>query len=161
MIRPAQPSDDRAIRAVVTEAFGQPDEADLVERLRGAGDVLLELVADEAGLVVGHLLFRRLATERTLSAAALAPLAVAADRQGQGIGAGLTRLALDIARERGVDAVIVLGDPVYYGRFGFTAKAATQVASPFTGHPAFMAIELTPGALGQPLTVTYAAAFGL
>ena len=57
VIRPAAPEDHAAIRAVVEAAFGQPDEAALVDQLRADGDALVELVAEEGGAVVGHVLF--------------------------------------------------------------------------------------------------------
>src|SRR5690606_41926034 len=58
----------------------------------------------------------------------------------------LTRAGLDACRQAGVEAVVVLGHPAYYPRFGFSAAAAEVLAAPFSG-PAFMALELAPGAL--------------
>jgi putative acetyltransferase len=63
-------------------------------------------------------------------------------------------------RALGAEAVVVLGHPSYYPRFGFSAKAARSIASPYAGNAAFMAMELTPGALAQPLKADYPAAFG-
>jgi putative acetyltransferase len=59
-----------------------------------------------------------------------------------------------------MEAVVVLGHPPYYPRFGFSAQAAAKIASPFAGRPAFMAMALTPGALDAPIRVDYPAAFG-
>jgi putative acetyltransferase len=159
MIRYARPADHAAIAEIVTEAFGQADEAELVARLREDGDVLFELVSEVEGALDGHVLFSRLWADRAEMFAALAPLAVRPGRQRAGIGAALVRAGLDSAREFGAHGVLVLGDPAYYARFGFAAETARQVQAPFTGLPAFMAIGLEPGAFAAPLSVAYPAGF--
>jgi putative acetyltransferase len=159
VIRPALPSDYPGIRAVVSDAFARPDEADLVERLRSSVALLFELVETENDDIVGHIAFSRLESDRPLFFAALAPLAVRTDRQGMGCGARLTKAALRKAKSQGVDAVLVLGDPRYYARFGFSAEAAGLVRSEFSGSPAFLGQALTPGALSQPMTAVYPGAF--
>jgi putative acetyltransferase len=63
-------------------------------------------------------------------------------------------------RALGADAVVVLGHPAYYPRFGFSAEAAKPLVSPYAGSPAFMALELIPGALAATRRVFYPAAFG-
>ena len=95
MIRYARPSDHPAIAAVVTAAFGRPDEAALATRLRADEDTLFEMVAEEDGEVVGHVLFSRLWVDRFELYGALAPLAVRPDRQGQGLGGKLVRAGLE------------------------------------------------------------------
>jgi len=87
-------------------------------------------------------------------------VAVAPEAQGRGIGAALCRAGIEAVRALGVEAVVVLGHPDYYPRFGFSAEAARRLASPYAGSPAFMALELAPGALAAPLKVDYPAAFG-
>ena len=159
MIRPAAPADIPAIRQVVTAAFGQAEEADLVERLRADGDVRVELVAQETGDITGHILFSRLGIG-PIEGAALAPLAVAPAQQRRGIGAALTRAGIERCRELGIPAVVVLGHADYYPRFGFSAALAAPLEAPFSG-PSFMAIELTPGALAGGGRVRYAPAFGI
>lgn len=157
IVRPATPADEAAIREVVCAAFGQSDEALLVDILRRDGDALVELVAEADGQVVGHILFSPMAAEPAMNVAALAPMAVRPVLQCQGIGSKLVREGLDACRARGVEAVIVLGHPEYYPRFGFSAEAAETIEAPFDG-PAFMALSFT-GAL--PRKVGYAPAFGL
>ena len=159
MIRYARPEDHARIAEVVAQAFGQPAEAELVARLRTDGDAMFELVAVEEGDVVGHVLFSRLWADRSELFAALAPLAVRPDRQRSGLGGGLVRAGLEAARDFGAHGVLVLGDPAYYPRFGFSAAAAAQVQAPFRGLPAFMALALEDGAFDQPLTVAYPNAF--
>lgn len=159
MIRHARPTDHAQISAVVEDAFGQPDEARLVERLRADGDVVLELVATRDDEVVGHILFSRLWADRYEMFAALAPLAVRRDLQRTGLGSALVRAALESAKEFGAHGVIVLGHPAYYPRFGFAAETAAKVAAPYSGSPSFMALALEPGAFDGPLTVAYPDAF--
>lgn len=162
-IRDAAPADFPAIRAIVAAAFGQPDEADLVERLRGDGDALAELVTELDGKVAGHILYSRLGIERdgeTLPAAALAPVSVAPPLHNKGIGAALIRAGNTRCANLGLAAIIVLGHPDYYPRLGFSAAAAESLDAPFEG-PAFMALELKPGALKAGGRVRYAKAFGV
>lgn len=159
MIRHARSSDHRAIARIVEAAFGQADEARLVERLRMDGDVLFELVAERDGEVVGHILLSRLWADRAELFAALAPVAVAPSAQNDGVGSALIRRSLETAKEFGAHGVIVLGHPAYYPRFGFSREAASKVASPYSASPAFMAVALEAGALDGPLTVAYPEAF--
>jgi putative acetyltransferase len=161
-IRPEQPGDYEAIGQVNRLAFGGEAEARLVEQLRNEGFVCSSLVAELDGRVVGHILFSDLpivAPETTLRGAALAPLAVRPEHQRQGIGSQLTAAGLDACRAAGVQVVVVLGHPSYYPRFGFSAKLAGQLDSPYSGE-AFMALELAPGALrGMRGKVEYAPPF--
>ena len=86
------PGDYEQITALLDLAFGGTDESRLVAGLRAEGAVILALVADLNGRIVGHILFSELPIETdggTLRAAALAPLAVVPERQRQGIGTAL------------------------------------------------------------------------
>ena len=162
IVRPAVPSDYPAIRTVTTAAFDQTNgnEARIVEGVRAEGLVLVELVAEADGEVVGHVLFNRMRTEPGRAIAGLGPLAVTPASQGIGIGSALARAGIEACRAAGMEAVVVLGHPPYYPRFGFSAEAAAKIASPFSGRPAFMAMALTHGALDRPIRVDYPAAFG-
>ncbi len=163
VIRTVTPADHGAIDALIAAAFRQRDEADLVDRLRRDGEVLFEQVATHGNAIVGHILFSRLpivGSDGSVVAAALAPLCVWPDCQNRGIGADLVDAGLAECRKRRLPAIIVVGDPAYYRRFGFTAAAAWPLAAPFAG-PHFMAIELQPGALKDGGKVCYPAAFGL
>jgi len=148
-IRPEHPGDLEAIREVNRLAFGQEDEGRLVDALRAGGYARLSLVAEEGGRVIGHVLFSDLPirTERgTVGALALAPLAVVPARQKQGVGTLLVREGLRACAEAGHRIVVVVGHPDYYPRFGFSPELTARLKAPFSG-PAFMALELVPGAL--------------
>jgi putative acetyltransferase len=163
-ISAATVADHDAIAALNRAAFGGEDEVGIIQRLRGDDLVAVELVAVRAGAIVGHILLSELPTTmdgRPVGALALAPMAVLPGQQKRGIGGRLIEAALDEGRRLGYAAVIVLGHPGYYPRFGFSAALARKLASPFSGE-AFMALELVPGALaGQAGAVTYPPAFGL
>jgi putative acetyltransferase len=163
-VRAETPADLQAIREVNRRAFGQEDEARLVDALRDGGYARLSLVAEEGGRVLGHILFSDLpiVTQKgTLHALALAPMAVLPERQRQGIGSRLVGEGLRACAQAGHRIVVVLGHPDYYPRFGFSSRLAERLKAPFSG-PAFMALELVPGALenvaGQ---VRYPPPFGL
>ena len=163
MIRPAEPRDFPAIRAIIRHAFGAGDEANLVEDLRAAGDVVCEFVAASDIALQGHILYSRLAIEgagETIAAAALAPVAVLPAFQRQGLGGELIRAGNARCGELGCAAIIVLGHAEYYPRFGFSAATAESLEAPFSG-PHFMALELKPGALKAGGRVRYAKAFGV
>lgn len=160
MIRHVRTADHPAIRAVVEAAFGKPDEADLVERLRAAGDVVFELVEEDDDQIVGHILYSRLWADSVQLFAALAPLAVRPDRQRSGVGKRLTAASIETAKDFGAHAIVVLGHPEYYPKFGFSPEAAGKISCPYSGSPAFMALELEPGALDAPLLMAYPDAFG-
>ena len=162
--RTERPEDYAAIRLVNEEAFGRPDEADLVDRLRAQGVVLASFVAEAEGLIVGHILFSRMSietTDKSIAAVALAPLAVIPKFQRQGIGTMLMAHGLDCLRGGIEQIVFVLGPPDYYQRFGFSADEARFIESPFNPK-SFMALELKPNALdGSRGKVRYPDAFGL
>lgn len=145
-IRDEESGDRSAVRTIVTAAFGQSAEADLVDRLRRDGDTAIALVATDGGTVVGHAVFSPMkAPFRSL---ALAPVAVIPSRQRQGIGRRLIRAGLERAARDGWEAVVVLGDPEYYRRFGFDPEPARGFASPYAG-PHLLILPL-----GGPLPAT-------
>jgi putative acetyltransferase len=144
------------VRAVVAAAFGQDDEAGLVEALHAAGDTAIALVAELDGAIVGHVLFSPMrAPERFLG---LGPVSVTPDFQGCSIGSALIRAGLERARTQGWRGVFVLGHAAYYPRFGFSPEAARGFVSPFAG-PHFMFLALTKDASTEG-RAQYAAAFG-
>jgi len=155
-VRPEQPADRAAIHAVVVAAFGQKDEADLVDVLRDAGDAVVSLVAVEGDRVVGHVMLS--AMQAPFRALGLAPVSVVPDRQSAGLGSALIVEAVRLAHEAGYAAIFVLGDQAYYSRFGFDVEAAAAFSSPYAGHHfAVLALQPLPTTTGA---VEYAPAFG-
>jgi putative acetyltransferase len=149
IIRVETTADQAAIRDVNRSAFNEEGEARLVDALRAGGYARVSLVAEEDSRVVGHILFSTLpivTPEGTVEAVALAPLAVIPSHQQRGIGSMLVREGLRTCAEAGHRIVVVLGHPEFYSRFGFSAKLAECLKSPYSG-PAFMALELVSGAL--------------
>lgn len=133
-LRRAEESDRGAIHDVEQRAFGRADEADLVEKLVAAGDVVLELVAERAGTIVGHILFSRLRVETdgaALTGVALAPLAVLPEEQGTGVGSALVQEAHRRLQAAGETLSLVLGEPSYYGRFGYGHERAKRFESDY------------------------------
>jgi putative acetyltransferase len=156
LIRPARSSDHPAIAELLDAAFAGTDEAGLVERLRAGGHDEIELVAEEQGQILGHILFS--AMQAPFRALALAPLAVAPARQRQGTGAALVHAGHRLAREDGWQGIFVLGDPAYYRRFGYSPEAAKPFSSRYSG-PAFMLLPLDPALPTPGGAVHHAAAF--
>lgn len=151
-IRQEYPHDAQAIRHVHNRAFGGDIEPRLVEMLRDADRVILSLVATAGERVVGHVLFSGVAVEPPAGEsrwAALGPIGVLPGYQGQGIGSKLVSEGLAGCRSRGCDAVVLLGAPGYYSRFGFVRASDLGLTSEFGAGPAFQAVELKRGALNK------------
>jgi putative acetyltransferase len=154
-----------AITRVNAIAFGGSEEADIVRRLRDANAVILSLVAEVGGAVVGHILFSPVAIDTPngeVTAVGLAPMAVLPEHQRKRIGSRLVEEGLRELRLRGYEAVVVLGHPDYYPRFGFARASQFGLRSAIDcADEAFMAIELRPGALaGRTGVVRYRPEFG-
>ncbi len=144
IVRPECAGDEAAIRQILDDAFAGPVEGKLVERLRANGDLVLGLVALQDDKIVGYVAWPRLwiQTPRDqYKAIALAPLAVAPVQQRSGIGSALTHKGLAQLREFGESIVFVLGDPVYYQRFGFSLETTKAYESIYAGDY-FMALKL-------------------
>lgn len=127
-IRQEKEGDEAAIRDVVSRAFApkpfaDPDDELIVERLRADGSLVLSLVAQARGAVIGQVALSP-AKIGDLKYLCLGPLAVLPEFQGKGIGADLVGHALGVAQAYGRNGVVLLGDPNYYGRFGFKKVAA-------------------------------------
>jgi len=146
------PDDAPATRRVHMAAFPGPDEADLVDALRRDPAWLpgLSLVAvDESGLVVGHALLTRLRVGDG-QGLALAPVAVAPEWQRKGVGELVVRAALAAAEDADEKLVVVLGDPGYYGRFGFIPAQRHEVTGPFEVPEAYFQALALPAYDGGP-----------
>jgi len=136
VIRPVEEKDKDAIAGLLDAAFGGDAERRLVACLRDAADVVLELVATHESEVVGHILFSRLRVEDEegeTEAVALAPLAVLPGRQRSGIGSALVENAHHVLGEQGESLSVVLGEPDYYGRFGYRHDRAAGFVCEYQG----------------------------
>ena len=124
--------DVEAIREVNVRAFGQSQEADIVDKLRRNCDELLSLVALKDAHVVGHILFSPVTIEnddRRIKGMGLAPMAVLPEFQRTGIGSRLVRAGIEKLRNTDCPFVIVLGHPEYYPRFGFELASRYGIKS--------------------------------
>ena len=151
-IRPERPADAAAVRAVYRAAFPTPFEADLVDALRPELSPWRAFVAERDGEVVGHLLFTPVSLEPTPAhespLVGLGPMAVHPDHQRSGIGSALADGALAALSAEPIDAVVVLGHPEWYPKFGFRPAKRFGLRPGFEApESAFMALELVPGAL--------------
>lgn len=168
IIRTETPTDYAAVQRLVQQAFLNAAHSDgsehlLVERLRHSDAFVprLSLVAERQGEIVGHILFTKIRIGEA-EALALAPLAVSLAHQKQGIGKALIEQGHQRARELGFHYCVVLGDPNYYGRFGYQPAANWQIRAPFdVPSEYFMAIALQPSAPKIAGVVQYAKEFGL
>jgi putative acetyltransferase len=158
-IRLERPADVAAIHAINGAAFETSAEADLVDALRVRAAPIISLVADHDGSIVGHILFSpvSLTGHDELKIMGLAPMAVVPGQQRRGIGSALVREGLEHCRALGSGAVVVLGHPEFYPRFGFVPALRFGITSEYdVPDEAFMALELEIGVLeGKPGTVRY------
>jgi len=162
-IRAERDNDRDAVHAVNVSAFETPSEANLVDTLREQAQPVVSIVAEENGKVVGHIMFSAVSLSGypDLKMMGLAPMAVVPEHQRQGIGSALVRAGLEQCRQLGSTAVVVLGHPGYYPRFGFSPSSRFGIDSEYeVPEEVFMAIELQPEALSATTgRVKYHAAF--
>jgi putative acetyltransferase len=164
LVRDEKASDHEAVHALHTAAFGRRDEADLVDALRRDVRPQLSLVAERAGGLVGHVFFSPVRIGRAPAAptfAALAPVGVLPEEQGGGAGSALVRAGLDRCPALGWKAVFLVGNPAYYGRFGFELAAPLGFRYQSEAFdPVLQVAILEPGALdGIEGEVVYPDAF--
>jgi putative acetyltransferase len=133
-IRPEQPGDEAAIHDMVRRAFiGRPyadgDEQDVIDRLRADGDLLLSLVAEADGVIIGQITYSPALLENGDEGwVVLGPVAVDPAHQGKGLGRALIEAGEAIMRGRGMAGITVLGNPAIYGRFGFAQNTPMWLA---------------------------------
>ena len=141
-VRRETPEDIAGVRRVNEAAFSEGTEADLVDALREAANPFISLVAEDDGEIVGHICFTPVRVE-TKVILGLAPMAVLPERQRQGIGSKLVEAGLEECRRAGFEAVVVVGHPDYYPRFGFEPAAPKGLVSEYdVPEPVFMIVKL-------------------
>jgi len=163
-IREEEAADRVAIWKINVEAFEGEAEADLVNALRKSGVYCISLVAEEDSLVVGHILFSPVELvphDSDVRLVGLAPMAVRPVLQNRGIGSLLVTEGLRRCLAQGYDAVVVLGHPEYYPRFGFSPAIKYGIRSEYVvPEGVFMVRELRKDSLAEISgTVRYHAAF--
>lgn len=149
-IRQEAPYDFDEVFEIVSSAFGQNNEAILVNSLRKNPNVFipkLSIVATDNDKVIGHILFTKIKiiqdNKNETESLALAPIAVKPEFQNKGIGKQLIKHGLDIARTLQFKSVIVLGHENYYAKFGFVPTEKWNIKSPYNVPKSnFMALEL-------------------
>lgn len=162
-IRDEQPADFAAIANVASRAFADIEHSDqtepaIIAGLRHAGALAVSLVADDDGETIGHIAFSPVLIDgRDCGWFGLGPVSVTPGRQNAGIGSRLIRAGLDRLRARGAEGCVVLGEPAYYGRFGFAGGKRLR----FEGAPPayFMWLDLPPGRSAAAGRVDYHSAF--
>ena len=150
-IRPEKSEDTAVIHQLNEQAFGRAAEANLVAALRRNGKILLSLVAEDNGRVVGHILFSEVvieSAENCLKGVGLAPMAVSPERQNESIGSRLVEAGLAHCRNAGYPFVVVLGHPKLYPRFGFVPASQFGLKSEYdVPDEVFLIIEIEKGSL--------------
>lgn len=163
-VRAEQTEDFETVRQVNLIAFGRENEANLVEQLRSVPSTF-SFVAVAAGQVVGHIFFSPVSVEGTcpepLLILGLAPMAVLPNYQQQGIGSMLVQHSLRECFQLGCRAVVVLGHPTYYPRFGFARASKKSLRCEYdVPDEVFLVLESENGALrGVEGTVKYRSEF--
>ena len=140
------------VREINLRAFGQSDEADMVDRLRKSCPEAISLVAEVENQLVGHILFSPVVIESPsdhVHGMGLAPMSVLPEFQRQGIGSQLVETGLEVVRVAGSPFVVVIGHPKFYPRFGFARASLHGIASEYDDVPdeAFMIVVFDGSAL--------------
>lgn len=156
-VRRSAATDQPAIESLYPAAFPDEDLLPLVRDLLSETNSVISLVATIDSQIAGHVIFTKCGVSGTgIKAALLAPLAVAPARQQRGVGSALVDAGLERLKGEGTDIVCVLGDPAFYGRFGFTRETAVEPPYPlpaeWTG--AWQSLELSEAAARRAGTLS-------
>jgi putative acetyltransferase len=159
-IRPFNSEDVGAVHEVHLRAFdGRSEESRLVKLLHANEKAPVSLVAVLDGRIVAHVLFSPVECDgqgSTLSMVGLAPIGVLPEYQNRGIGSCLIREGLAACRDADYDAVVVLGEPGYYARFGFERASDYGLDNEYGVDAEFMVVLLKSESLdGTSGTIRY------
>ena len=164
-IRTEKATDVDKIWNINAEAFETEAETNLVNALRDSGVSYISLVAEKDNELVGHILFtpvELVGDDTDLKLMGLAPMSVVPKVQNRGIGSVLVEAGIEQCVSKGFDAIVVLGHPEYYPKFGFVPSVKYDIKSEYeVPDEAFMVLELTKGSLqGKQGIIKYHEAFG-
>jgi putative acetyltransferase len=160
-IRSETAADSQTIESLTAAAFlnaphTSHTEQHIISALRRAGQLAVSLVAEAEGIVIAHVAISPVSISDGASGwFGLGPISVVPQQQRRGVGSQLMRAALRILRDGGASGCVVLGEPEYYGRFGFRANSDLVLA----GVPAEYFQALSFDSATPRGTVTYHAAF--
>ena len=160
-IREEAPEDVSLINAVTVAAFlnaphTSHTEQHIVNALRCSGALTMSLVAELDGVLVGHIALSPVSiSDGSTHWFGLGPISVLPAHQGHGVGSALIAAVLAALRQQGAQGCVLLGDPGYYGRFGF--RATPDLVLPGVPPEYFQALHL--GAATARGIVTYHPAF--
>lgn len=159
-IRPEKENDFKQIYDLVKIAFqtakvSDGKEQDFVNQLRISGNYIpeLALVAKENDKLIGHIMLTKIYInncDRKTETLLLAPLSIVLAYRNKGVGSKLINKSFELAKDMGYKSVSLVGDPVYYSRFGFKKSVDLGIRN-FQGIPEeyVQACELVPGALSE------------
>lgn len=162
-IRFENPGDSAQIRTLVLSAFegvshSLQNEARILDALRAAGALTLSLVEEVDGKILGHIAFSPVFIEnKERGWFGLGPLSVAPEAQGKGIGRRLIEKGLDMMRAQGAAGIVLLGDPDFYGKFGFKGNGSLRL--PGVPPTFFLVLPFTTDMIEG--VVSYHKAFGV
>lgn len=134
--------DADGIRRVHSAAFETPLESRLVDLLRERGRLRLSIVVLADEKIIGHIAYSPVTVDGVEIGWGLAPFAVAPGHQGRGAGSRLIRESLAACRGAEIPLVVVLGEPAYYGRFGFRPASELGLVDRYGGGDAFQTLML-------------------
>lgn len=147
-IRPESVDDHAAIHKLTEMAFREAvhsshTEQHIVDALRERGELSISLVAEDAGQLVGHVALSPVSVQDGSQGwFGLGPISVLPEQQGKGVGTALMNAAIEALRAQGARGCVLLGEPGYYGRFGF--RAVPDLLLPGVPADFFQALCLQP-----------------
>ena len=158
-------TDIQQIWQINAKAFETDAEANLVSSLRKSGLPFISMVYEENKKLLGHILFTPVELEghpNNLRIMGLGPMAVTPEMQNNGIGSALVKAGIEQCECEGFNAIIVLGHPNFYPKFGFVPSVKYGIISEYdVPEDVFMVLELNENALkGKEGTIKYHEAFG-
>ncbi len=158
----ANETDRPFILSVVNAAFGRDDEAQLVKKLWAADAVTLEFIAVQDDEIVGYCAFSEVTAKPAIGGLllGLAPLAVTPGYQSKGVGNALVEYGLNSCQARDAALIVVLGEPAYYGRFGFEPASKFNISwAAMDAGDAFQLIDYADVAGNDAYKIDYHSAF--